>query len=177
MHPAIGASVVAVLMISLMSGAHAGPEQVALPRDYANSFVHYKTLDKRDQEPDVVRLIYVDPQAAAATQPGAPLPEGTRLVMVDHFAALNDGRTMLDRDGRMVATDKVKQILVAEKRAGFGVEYDEALRTGDWEFAVFLSDGSRKPGVNFDRCRECHLQAERFDFTFSVYPNLDAIKR
>lgn len=177
MHPVIGSGVFVALMIGVMSGGHAGPEQVALPRDYANSFVHYKTLDKRDQEPDVVRLIYIDPQAAAAAQPGAPLPEGTRLVMVDHFAALNDGRTLLDRDGRMVPTDEVKQILVAEKRAGFGANYDEELRTGDWEFAVFLGDGSRKPGVDFDRCRECHLQAERFDFTFSVFPNLDAMKR
>ncbi|MGI9510174.1 MAG: cytochrome P460 family protein [Geminicoccaceae bacterium] len=51
------------------------------------------------------------------------------------------------------------------------------MRTGDWEFAAFLGDGSRKPNVNFERCRECHLQAERFDFTFSVFPNLDAMKR
>lgn len=178
MHPAIGAGVFALLMIGLVSRSHAGPEQIALPSDYANEFVRYKTLDKRDQEPDVVRFIYLDPQSAAVVQPGAPLPEGTRIVMADHFAASGgDGRTLLDRDGRMIPTDKVKQILVSEKRAGFGAEYDETLRNGDWEFAAFLGDGSRKPGVNFERCRECHLHAQQTDFTFSVYPNLDAIKR
>ena len=178
MHPAIGIGVLAVLMIGLTSESHAGPEQVALPKDYANSFIRYKTLDKRDQDPDVVRIIYVDPQSAATAQPGAPLPQGTRFVMVDHFAALaDDGRTLFDREGRMTPTDTVKQILVSEKRAGFGAEYDEELRNGDWEYSVFLSDGSRKPDVNFDRCRECHLQAERFDFTFSIFPNLDTVKQ
>jgi hypothetical protein len=166
-----------MLMISLASASQAGPEQVALPSDYANSFIHYKTLDKRDQDPDVVRQIYIDPPSADLAQLGAPLPEGTRLVMVDHLAAVNAGETLRDRGGRMVPSDEIKQILVAEKRAGFGAEYGDDLRTGDWEFAVFLSDGSRKPGVNFDRCRECHLQAKSFDFTFSVFPNLDAIKR
>lgn len=178
MYPAISIGVFTMLMIGLTSEGLAGPEQVALPRDYANSFIHYKQLDKRDQEPDVVRLIYVDPQSAAMAQPGVPLPQGTQLVMVDHFAALSDnGRTLFDRDGRMIPADTVKQILVAEKQAGFGVEYSEEMRTGDWEFAVFLGDGSRKLNVNFDRCRECHLQAERFDFTFSVFPNLDVMKR
>ncbi len=178
MHRSIGMGVFTALMIGSMPGSYAAPEQVALPRDYAENFILYKTLDKRDQDPDVVRVVYVDPQSAAAVQPGAPLPEGMRLVMVDQFAARgSDGRTLLDRDGRMVSTGEVKQILVSEKRTGFGAEYDADMRTGDWEFAVFLGDGSRKPGVNFDRCRECHLQAERFDFTFSVFPNLDAMKR
>ena len=176
MRPETGTSILAMVMFSLASAAQAGPEQVALPKDYANSFIHYKTLDKRDQDPDVVREIYIDPPSAELAQLGAPLPDGTRLVMVDHFAATGDNGTLRDRDGRMVSTGEVKQILVAEKRAGFGAEYSAEMRTGDWEFAVFLADGSRKPGVNFDRCRECHLQAERFDFTFSVFPNLDAIK-
>lgn len=177
MHPTIGAGVVIGLMIGSISWSHAAPEQVELPRDYVNSFIHFKTLDKRDQDPDVVRVIYIDPQAAAAAQPGAPLLEGTKLVMVDHFAALgSDGKTLLDRSGRMSPSDEIKQILVSEKRTGFGAEHGE-LQTGDWEFAAFLADGSRKPDVNFDRCRECHLQAERFDFTFSVFPNLDAMKR
>ncbi len=178
MHRVIGASVFAGLMIGFAAWSHAGPEQVALPQDYANAYVHYKTLDKRDQDPDVVRSIYINPEAAAVARPGAPLPEGTRLVMVDHFAALDaDGRTLVGRDGAMIPTDSVKQILMAEKQPGFGAEYDETLRNGDWEFAAFLGDGSRKPNVNFDRCRECHLQAQRTDFTFSVFPNLDAIRR
>lgn len=177
MHTTIGIGVFTVLMVGLMSGSNAGPEQVALPENYRDSFIHYHTLDKRDQDPDVVRMIYVDPKVGLVARSGAPLPAGTRLVMVDRIAARNaDGSTQLSRDGRMVPTDQVKQILVSEKRAGFGAEHGE-MQTGDWEFAAFLGDGSRKLEVNFDLCRECHLQAERFDYTFSVFPNLDAIKR
>ena len=165
-------------MIGLVSSSHAGPERIALPEEYRASFVHVKTLDKRDQDPDVVRQIFLDPKAALVAQPGAPLPEGTRLVMVDQFAAVDaNGTTIIDRDGRMVPTGKLKKIFVSEKQTGFGDEYSEDLRNGDWEYSVFMPDGSRWPDVNFDKCRECHLQAQHTDFTFSVFPNMEAIKR
>lgn len=165
-------------LISSMFESYAGPDQISLPADYGNSFILYATVDKRDREPNVVRVMYIDPDAAAALKPGVPLPEGTRIVMAEHLAKQDgNGRTDLNREGRMIPTEAVSTIFVAEKRAGIGAEYDEALRNGDWEFAVFLDDGSRKTDVNFSRCRECHRQAVRTDYTFSVFPNLDAIKR
>lgn len=167
-----------VFLISFMCESHAGPDQVSLPPDYENSFVLYATVDKRDREPNVVRVMYIDPDAAAAATPESPLPEGTRIVMAEYVAKQDgNGRTQFNREGRMIPTDVVSTIFVAEKQAGAGAEYDEALRNGDWEFAVFLGNGSRKPDVNFNACRECHRQAVQADFTFSVFPNLDAVKR
>lgn len=165
-------------LISFMFESYAGPEQISLPADYGNNFILYATVDKRDREPNVVRVMYIDPGAAAASKPDTPLPEGTRLVMVEHLAKQDgNGRTEFNRDGRMIPTEALSTIFVAEKRAGIGAEYDEALRNGDWEFAVFSGDGSRKTDVNFSNCRECHRQAMRTDYTFSVFPNLDAVKR
>ena len=66
---------------------------------------------------------------------------------------------------------------MSEKRSGFSGDYHGELPTGDWEYAAFLQDGSRKPDVNFDKCRKCHIQAQRTDFTFSIYPNVDSIRR
>ncbi|MEM7042883.1 MAG: cytochrome P460 family protein [Pseudomonadota bacterium] len=178
MHSAIGAGAAAVFMLGLMSTGHAGPEQIAFPQGFEDNYVRYKTLDKRDQDPDVVRMLYVDPASAAYVQPEVPLPEGSRFLLVDYLAAVdNDGSTLVDRDGRMVPSESIKQILVSEKRGEFGGDHHGELQTGDWEFAAFLQDGSRKPNVNFDKCRKCHLQAQRTDFTFSVYPNLDSIRR
>jgi len=168
----------AAFLISSMFQSYAAPDQISLPADYGNTFIPYAVVDKRDREPNVVRVMYIDPKAAAALKPGAPLPEGTRIVMAEHLAKQGgNGQTEFNRDGRMIQTNALAEIFVAEKRKGIGAEYDEALRLGDWEFAVFLADGSRKADVNFDNCRECHLQAVRTDFTFSVFPNLDAIKR
>lgn len=170
--------VFAACLIGFTSEGNAGPDQVALPAGYGSSFVRYTSVDKRDRKPNVVRFMYIDPDAAAASQHGSPLPEGTRLVMAEHVAKQDgNGNTLFDRDGRMIPTDTVSTIFVAEKQAGVGAEYDEALRNGDWEFAVFLGDGSRKADVNFNDCRECHRQAVRTDYTFSVFPNLDAVKR
>lgn len=171
-------AVFGALLISSMFESYAAPEQVSLPEDYQNSFILYAKADKRDREPNVVRVMYIDPAAAAAATPGEPLPAGTRLVMAEHLARQDgDGRTEFNREGRMIPTAEVSTIFVAEKRAGIGAEYDEALRNGDWEFAVFTGDLSRKADVNFGKCRECHRQAVRTDYTFSVFPNLDAVKR
>jgi len=167
----------AMLLISFGSPGHAAPENVGLPENFRDNFVLYTTVDKRDREPDVVRVMYIDPEAAAAAEPGSPLPEGTQIVMAEHDVVQGDGgKTQLTRDGRMIPTEQISTIFVAEKVAGIGEEYDESLRNGDWEFAVFLGDGSRKPDVDFDDCRECHRQAMRTDFTFSVFPNIDALK-
>jgi hypothetical protein len=170
--------IVGAFLISFISKSYAGPDQILLPADYENSFVLYATVDKRDREPNVVRVMYIDPDAAAASRPGTPLPEGTRLVMAEHIVKKDgNGETAFDRNGRMIPTEAVSTIFVAEKRAGIDAEYDEALRIGDWEFAVFLGDGSRETDVNFSKCRECHRQAVRTDYTFSVFPNLEAVKR
>lgn len=178
MHPAINVGVFALAMIGAASASNAGPEQLSFPWGYETRFVNHKTLDKRDQDPDVVRRLFIDPQTAKVVQAGAPLPEGARLLLVDHYAARDaNGKTLVDRSGSMIPSDRIKHVLVAEKRAGFGAAYNGELPTGDWEYAAFLPDGSRKPDANIDKCRKCHINAQRTDFTFSIYPNLEALKR
>jgi len=178
MHPVINVGVFALAMMGAVSAGNAGPEQLSFPWDYETSFVNHKTLDKRDQDPDVVRLLYIDPQTAKVVQAGLPLPDGARLLLVDRYAARDaNGKTLVDRTGSMIPSDQVKHVLVAEKRDGFGAAYDGDLPTGDWEYAAFLPDGSRKPDANIDKCRKCHINAQRTDFTFSIYPNLEALRR
>lgn len=178
MHSMINVVVFALAMIGAVSASNAGSEQLSFPWGYETNFVNHKMLDKRDQDPDVVRLLYIDPQTAKVVQPGVPLPGGTRLILVDHYAARDaNGKTLLDRTGSMIPSDRIKHVLVAEKQIGFGAAYNGDLPTGDWEYAAFLPDGSRKPGANIDKCRKCHINAQRTDFTFSIYPNLEALKR
>jgi len=84
---------------------------------------------------------------------------------------------LADKHGRFVATKQISRILVSEKQAGWGETYSEAERAGDWEFAVFSADGKLMPDVDYDACRRCHRQAVTYDYTFSVFPNLSALKR
>jgi Cytochrome P460 len=158
----------------------AGPEKVAFPEGYPTRFVRYATADKPEREPPIVRFLYVNQEALAAAKAGEPLPHGTVAVMEDHPAALGgDGKPLTDGHGRFVPTAEITNVFVQEKRAGWGEEYPEAKRNGEWEYAWFEPDGARKTGekVNFDRCFECHKGVADQDFTFTLQPFVTGVKQ
>lgn len=146
--------------------ALAGTELVAYPDGYRESFVEYNRVDRPDRKR--VRVFYVSKAAHEAAQPGQPLPSGTVLVMEDHNAALGaDGNPARDAEGRMIAEAEITNVFVMEKRAGWGAEYPPDLRNGEWEYAWFLADGTRKADAEFEGCFRCHLSRAGRDYTFT----------
>ncbi len=51
--------------------------------------------------------------------------------------------------------------------AGWGRQFPELLRNGDWHYAVFTPDGRVKPGVSQGSCLACRkpLDADSYVFT------------
>ena len=140
--------------------------RVAMPKDLSG-FVLYDKVDKADRK--IVRFLYINKDALAKVKPGAPLPDGTVLVMEDRPAALDArGAVITDGAGRLQPTGRVRAYLLMEKRAGWGetnlfpAEKDNA----DWEYAVFKADGTPNP-IKLDNCYACHLPQKGLDFTFS----------
>jgi hypothetical protein len=157
----------------------AGTDQVAFPEGYRSQFVRYVTVDKPDRKPPIVRFIYVNPEALAAAKAGQPAPHGTVIVMEDHTAKLDaDGNPVKDARGRLVATDEITSVFVQEKGAGWGTEYSESKRNGEWEYAWFRPDGTRRTGANLENCFACHKKnAEHHDYTFTFAPFVETIKK
>jgi hypothetical protein len=146
----------------------AEPQKIAYPGGYQDEFIEYLRVDRPDRK--IVRFMYVNPAAHEAAQPGEPLPDGTVLVMEDHKARLGAGEEAeTDAEGRLVPTDEVTNVFVMEKRERFGEEYPPEKRNGEWEYAWFLPDGSRKADAEFDGCFSCHLSRAERDFTFTFY--------
>ncbi len=167
----------ALLLIPLAAGA--GPERIAFPEGYQTTFVRYATVDKPEREPPIVRFFYVNKDALAAAKAGDPLPDGTIAVMEDHPAELDqDGAPVTDANGRFVPTAEITNVFVQEKRAGWGEAVPEEIRNGDWDYAWFVADGSRKTGddVDFTRCFTCHKDAAAEDFTFTLMPFVNDVK-
>ena len=131
------AGVAAATVLALATGSlQAGPERVAFPAGYRESFVNYLDVDRMDRKR--VRKMYVNRAAHDAARAGEDLPAGTILIMEDHNARKNaDDILMTDADGRLIAGDAVTNLFVMEKRAGWDTD------NGQWEYAWFLSDGSR----------------------------------
>ncbi len=171
----VGLSFFCTLGLVTISSSYAAPENIRVPSGFASTFVPYATVDKRDREPNVVRFMYINPDATVA-EGERFLPEGTQIVMVERVAqTAENGETVFNEDGRMIPTNDVFKIIVSEKRSGVDAEYAEDMRMGDWEFGVFRPDGSAWPDVNFEECRACHLKAQQTDYTFSVFRNLSEI--
>jgi hypothetical protein len=152
--------------IGIAASAMAGPEKFAYPDSYRTEFVRYITIDRPDRK--IVRWFYVNPEALDVAQPGEDLPAGTVLIMEDHQARL-DAREepVVDAQGRFISTDEVTNVFVMEKQPGWGAAYPPEVRNGDWEYAWFLADGTRKADAKFDGCFSCHLSRAERDYTFT----------
>lgn len=91
------------------------------------------------------------PRAAIdAHKAGDPMPYGTQVVLADY------------RDGALY------RLFVMERGEGWGAEYDEATRTGDWQFQWYWPDGSVNMAENTARCRSCHQSRENAGYMFTA---------
>jgi hypothetical protein len=152
----------AVLLLSLP--AMAGPEKVLFPP--YQTHVLLTVVDRPDVKE--VREVYATPEAISMARAGRPVPSGTVLTLVHFKARVNDtGELVKDPNGRLVKGE-LDRIGVMEKRTGWGTEYPEDIRNGEWEYALFRADGARNETANIKACFECHKPKEAQDFIFRI---------
>jgi hypothetical protein len=163
----------AAIALIAATASTAGPDRVTFPTGY-RSHALYSTVDRAVN--DTVRVFYVSPEAARRAKPGEPLPSGTVITMEIYKAKLDGGgKPVKDGSGRFVRGELVA-IQVMEKRTGWGGEYPEDLRNGDWDYAQFDPDGTRHQPADTASCLGCHRKMARQDFVFS-FPQLGGALR
>jgi hypothetical protein len=146
------------------STAQQGGDKVAFPTDLGTL---YGTVDRPDNKQ--FRELYVRPaEAIEAAKQDKPLPSGTVLTMVQYAAALDGEKNPVKGpDGRFVKT-KVVAYTVMEKRTGWGTQYADDIRNGEWEYQAFTADRTPNPKANLVNCFKCHKPLDaRQDFVFS----------
>jgi Cytochrome P460 len=144
----------------------AGGDLVKFPEDYAKG-VLYTTVDRADNKQH--RELYVTPAAAVdAAKKGEPLPSGTVITLVQYAAKLDaQGNPEKDANGRFMKGNLIAYT-VMEKRAGWGKEYPDDVRNGEWEYQAFTADKKVNEKANLANCFKCHkpLDANK-DFVFT----------
>ena len=158
-------SVAALAAVSLTVAVRAGGDKVAFPENYAKG-VLYTTVDRADNKQ--YRELYTSKEAIDAAKAGNPIPSGTVLTMVNFKAKLNAaGEPEKDANGRFIKTDEIAGIAVMEKRAGWGAEYPDDMRNGEWEYQAFKADKTVNDKANLKGCFTCHKPLDKQDFVFS----------
>ena len=162
---------VAGLSLALALQARAGGDKVAFPEDFAKGAL-YTTVDRPDNKQ--YRELYVTPPSALdAAKKGEPLPSGTVLTMVQYAAKLDAaGNPEKDANGRFIKTNVVGYT-VMEKRTGWGAEYPESQRNGEWEYQAFKADKTPTPRPTSPPASTATSRSDKQDFVFS-YDRLKA---
>jgi hypothetical protein len=149
----------------------AGADKVAFPESYAKGVV-YMTIDRAQNKQ--LTEYYVSPQAIDAAKKGMPLPSGTVIAAVGFAAQLDEqGNPVKDANGHFIKTGNPLGYRVMEKRAGWGGDYPDDKRNGEWEYQVFRADRTVNTTADLNGCFGCHKPQDKQDFVFT-YDKLKA---
>ena len=151
--------------VSFAISAWAGGDKVAFPENHAKG-VLYTIVDRADNKQ--YRELYVSPEAIAAAKKGEALPSGTVITLVQYAAKLDEqGNPAKDANGLFIK-DKLLGYTVMEKRTGWGAEYPDTMRNGEWEYQAFRADKSVNAAAKLEACFNCHKPlGTKVDYLFS----------
>ena len=151
--------------LSAVVTVRAGADKVAFPENYARGVV-YMTIDRPKNKQ--LTEYYVSQEAIEAAKRGMPLPSGTTITAVA-FAAQSDeqGNPVKGADGHFIKTGNPVGYRVMEKRAGWGNDYPDEKRNGEWEYQVFRADKTVNPTTDLNSCFGCHKPQNKQDFVFT----------
>jgi plastocyanin len=152
--------------VALAAGpAAAGPDLIKFPSDYLKGTL-YQNVDRADVKQ--YRELYTQPEVVEAVRKGKPIPSGAVITLVQWSVEQDDkGVPKKGPDGRFIKKDILAHT-VMEKRTGWGTEYPEALRNGEWEYSVFNAKMEFNPKANFKACFECHKPHAKQDYVISL---------
>ena len=167
---ALPLAIAAILGVAFTVGVQADATKVAFPSNYAKG-VKWLIIDKEPQKQ--VREIYAPPEAIDAASKAEAMPGGTALTLVRYSVKLDaDGTPVKDERGRLIKNE-ILGINVMQKGKGWGAEYPDTLRNGEWEYRAFNANNAPNDQAKLTACFECHKAQESQDFVYE-YEKLKA---
>jgi len=140
--------------------------RVAFPEGYKENFVKYHTINFPATKQ--VRYYYANKVAVQAAGAGKAIPDGAVLFAEVHTVKLDaDKNPVKGADGFFVP-EKLVAYTAMQTGAGWGNEFPEMLRNGDWNYAVFTPEKQQRAGVNQAECLACHKPLDKESFVFTL---------
>lgn len=149
----VATALVGVGVFALATQVRAGGDLVKFPEGFDKG-VMFTTVDRADNKQ--YREVFTSQAAIDAAKKGQPMPDGTVITLVQYRAKLAaDGNPEKDANGRFIKTD-VLGYTVMEKRKGWGAEYPDNIRNGEWEYQAFTPAKAVNANAKLNTCFECH---------------------
>jgi hypothetical protein len=159
----IATALVGIGVFAIATQVRAGGDKVMFPETFDKG-VLFTTVDRADNKQ--FREFYASQAALEAAKKGQPLPSGTVITMVQWKAKLDaQGNPEKDANGRFIKGD-LNGYAVMEKRTGWGSEYPDNLRNGEWEYQAFTPAKAVNAAAKLNTCFECHLPKKSDDYVF-----------
>ena len=159
----IASAAAALAALAIAAPVRAGGDKIAFPESH-EAGVLFTTVDRADNKQ--FREFYTSAAALDAAKKGEPLPSGTVITMLQYAAKLDaQGNPEKDANGRFIKGNLIGYA-VMEKRAGWGAEYPDNVRNGEWEYQAFKADKSVNTGANLGACFNCHKPLDKQDFVY-----------
>ena len=77
------------------------------------------------------------------------------------------GNPVRDANGRFIRTNNILGYRAMAKGTGWGSEYPESKRNGEWEYQVFNADKTPNTTTDLNACFNCHKPQASNDYVFS----------
>jgi hypothetical protein len=149
----IATALVGVGVFALATQVRAGGDKIVFPEGFEKG-VMFTTVDRPDNKQ--YREFYTSAASIEAAKKGQALPSGTVITMLQYKAKLGaDGNPEKGADGRFIKGD-VNGYAVMEKRTGWGTEYPDTLRNGEWEYQAFTPAKAVNTNAKLEACFACH---------------------
>ena len=150
---------------ALLTVVHADDDNIVFPENYRQTFTNYLSLD-RTQNPDQVIRLFANDIAMQGPGKDGKLPYGSILVAEVYKAKLDTENNVVTSSLNRRIRDKFALIAVMQREEGWGSQYPEGIRNGNWDMAAFKPDGT-KADKNLMECLACHAPLKSTNFVFS----------
>jgi Cytochrome P460 len=164
------ASIATLAAFTVIGPVCAGGDKLAFPENH-EAGVLFTTVDRSDNKQ--FREVYTSAATLEAAKNGEPLPDGTVITMLQYAAKLDaQGNPEKDANGRFIKGNLIGYA-VMEKRTGWGSEYPDNVRNGEWEYQSFKADKTVNSAANLSACFTCHKPLDKQDYVF-LYDRMKA---
>lgn len=137
-----------------------------LPADYPSGFTQYQTVNRADL--GQVRYLFANTIALQAAREGRPLPDGAVLVREQHAAKHDAAEQPVSGADGFYQPERLLGYAVMERGPGWGKDFPDMLRNGDWNYASLTATRQPRGGVNQADCLACHKPLDRQSFAFGA---------